>query len=61
MDKVLAGDLSAQSTVMNRIEGIGKGRFAQRLAENITNDDLPDYLAAGIDSIIEKVKESWLE
>lgn len=37
---------------------IGKGKFAQRLAGELTSTMIPDYIEAGIKSIIEKVENS---
>ena len=45
---------------LNKIEAsysqIGKGRFAQRLADNVTGSMMPEYISKAIDSIAEKVR-----
>ena len=38
--------------VLRRIERIGKGRFAQRLAEKVTNEPCPAYIEAAIQHIV---------
>ncbi|GAB3522273.1 ATP-dependent nuclease [Emticicia fontis] len=46
-------------SALNKIEGnISKGRFAQRLANELTKEMLPDYILDGIEVIVNKVKES---
>ncbi len=45
---------------LKKIDGnISKGRFAQRLADELTEEMLPDYILDGIAAIINKVKESY--
>lgn len=45
---------------LNKIESsysqIGKGRFAQRLADNVTESMIPEYISKAIDSIAEKAR-----
>ena len=38
--------------VLRRIDGIGKGRFAQRLAEKVTGEPCPAYIEAAIEHIV---------
>ena len=38
--------------VLTRIERIGKGRFAQRLAEKVNNEPCPAYIEAAIQHIV---------
>ena len=38
---------------------ISKGRFAQRLASDLTPSLIPEYIQDGINAIIEKIKESY--
>jgi putative ATP-dependent endonuclease of the OLD family len=52
IDKIVAGhdELSARTEVLRRVERIGKGRFAQRLADHLTRvspDAIRAHLAAG--------------
>lgn len=45
---------------LKKIEGnISKGRFAQRLADNLTTELVPSYIIEGIEAIVEKVKDSY--
>lgn len=45
---------------LKKIEGnISKGRFAQRLADKLTKEMLPDYILDGIEAIVNKVKTSY--
>lgn len=45
---------------LKKIEGnISKGRFAQRLADNLTAELVPSYIIEGIEAIVEKVKDSY--
>ena len=46
----VSGDDS--QVVLRRIERIGKGRFAQRLAEKVTNKPCPAYIEAAIQHIV---------
>lgn len=46
--------------VLKKIEGnISKGRFAQRLADELTKEMLPDYILDGIEALITKIKASY--
>ena len=40
-------------------DNISKGRFAQRLSENITEKMMPTYIKNGLEKIIKKVQESY--
>jgi putative ATP-dependent endonuclease of OLD family len=52
----LAGTDGAQAQAMlNRIEAVGKGRFAQRLAGKVMDKNPPDYILNAIAFIIERV------
>jgi putative ATP-dependent endonuclease of OLD family len=45
---------------LKKIENnISKGRFAQRLANDLTPSLIPAYIQEGIDAIIEKIKKSY--
>lgn len=47
-------------SALKKIEGnISKGRFAQRLAEELILELVPDYIGKGIEAIIQKVNESY--
>lgn len=47
-------------SALKKIEGnISKGRFAQRLAEKLILELVPDYIGKGIEAIIQKVNESY--
>ena len=41
--------------ILQRIDRIGKGRFAQRLAEKVTKDKCPGYIEAAIQDIVGQV------
>ncbi len=56
VDAVAGGDFSQASTVLRRIEYIGKGRFAQRLASKAKNIDPPGYIGHAIDRIVDLVR-----
>ena len=50
------GDVDAENEVLSRIDAVGKGRFAQRLAHKITDQhEPPGYIADAIDHIVELV------
>jgi putative ATP-dependent endonuclease of OLD family len=49
------GDNQAQHSMLSRIEGVGKGRFAQRLAGKVGNREPPQYIKAAIGKIVELV------
>lgn len=51
----LAGDEEAKAQVLYRIESLGKGRFAQRLASKIQNQSPPHYIQQAIEFIINQV------
>lgn len=42
--------------LLKDIEGIGKGRFAQRLAGNMTKNRCPDYIKEAIAYVVERCK-----
>ena len=51
-----AGNSEAAKLVLQRIERIGKGRFAQRLAESIRMAAPPQYILDAIKSIVEQIQ-----
>ena len=57
VDKTYEGDEDSGINVLTRIERIGKGRFAQRLASKIDGQEPPPYICEAIDSIIRTVRE----
>ncbi len=58
VDAFAGGDEDAGADVVSRIEAIGKGRFAQRLADKITEDhEAPQYVCDAIARIVELVQE----
>lgn len=47
-------------SALRKIEGnISKGRFAQRLADELILGLVPDYINKGIEAIVQKVKDSY--
>lgn len=47
-------------SALRKIEGnISKGRFAQRLVDELIPELVPDYINQGIDVIVQKVKDSY--
>ncbi|KGE13706.1 ATP-dependent nuclease [Sphingobacterium deserti] len=47
-------------SALRKIEGnISKGRFAQRLADELILQLVPDYISEGIEAIVQKVKDSY--
>lgn len=58
IDAALKGDVEGQGEVLRRIEALGKGRFAQRLASKITNQSAPAYIQHAIDYIVEQVRNA---
>lgn len=54
-DYLKDGDAGAAGDILSRIEGIGKGRFAQRLASRLTGKEAPDYFTAAIEHIVQLV------
>lgn len=59
VDKALKGNMDACAEVVQRIETIGKGRFAQRLASKITADHTrPPYIQEAISRIVGLVRSS---
>lgn len=58
VDVFAGGDESAGAAIVSRIESIGKGRYAQRLADKITtNHEPPEYVRDAITSIVKLVRE----
>jgi putative ATP-dependent endonuclease of OLD family len=49
------GDNQAQQSILPRIEGVGKGRFAQRLAGKVGSREPPRYIKAAIGKVVELV------
>lgn len=47
--------LSIERIIKGRIEDRGKGRFAQRLADKIDGDRIPDYINRAVQMIVSKV------
>jgi putative ATP-dependent endonuclease of OLD family len=47
----------AGEAVLGRIDRIGKGRFAQRLANKVAGQEAPDYISEAIKRIVERVRE----
>jgi putative ATP-dependent endonuclease of OLD family len=59
VDGALKGDQGAGAEVIRRIEAIGKGRFAQRLAGRITAaHNPPAYIREAISRIVQLVQEA---
>ena len=48
----------AKSNILRRIEKIGKGRYAQRLASKIDDHEPPEYITSAIDYIVDTVMEN---
>ena len=44
------------SKIESTYSGIGKGRFAQRLATHISASMIPEYISNAIDAIVAKVR-----
>jgi putative ATP-dependent endonuclease of OLD family len=57
VNKSLKGNTDASQDVLVRIERIGKGRFAQRLASKIDGQQPPPYIGEAIDLITRTVRE----
>lgn len=55
VDGALAGDEEAIAQVLARIESVGKGRFAQRLASKIQQQAPPAYIQQAIEFIVNQV------
>ncbi|MCI0748700.1 MAG: AAA family ATPase [Verrucomicrobia subdivision 3 bacterium] len=55
VDEALAGDEQAKAQVLYRIESLGKGRFAQRLASKIQGQPAPEYIQNAIQFIVQQV------
>jgi putative ATP-dependent endonuclease of OLD family len=55
VDGAAAGDEDSMVSMVERIERIGKGRFAQRLASKITDQKPPRYIVNAIDVIVSTV------
>lgn len=52
VDAALDGESKAMEDIIKRIERIGKGRYAQRLASKINDQSPPTYIRKAIDYII---------
>jgi putative ATP-dependent endonuclease of OLD family len=48
-------DLEKNAYILNSIESIGKGRFAQRLSSKLTKDRIPTYIRSAIGHITKQV------
>jgi putative ATP-dependent endonuclease of OLD family len=57
VDAALDDDEDAEKEILKRIERIGKGRFAQRLASKIDDQDPPWYIREAIDFIVNTIRE----
>ena len=57
VDAALDDDEDAEKDILKRIERIGKGRFAQRLASKIDDQDPPGYIREAIDFIVNTIRE----
>lgn len=55
IEAVLAGDEQCKDIVLARIEKVGKGRFAQRLASKLNSDAPPAYIRDAIINIADQV------
>jgi putative ATP-dependent endonuclease of OLD family len=51
-----SADPAQAQAILNRIEAVGKGRFAQRLAGKLKDKNPPDYILNAISFIIDRVK-----
>jgi putative ATP-dependent endonuclease of OLD family len=58
VDGALKGDEEAVAQVLSRIENVGKGRFAQRLASKIQNQPPPEYIRQAIEFIIKQSRNA---
>lgn len=58
VDSALKGDADAIADVLVRIERIGKGRFALRLASKISNQTPPSYIGEAIDYAVRLVGQN---
>lgn len=56
--EALDGGAIERSRLMAYIDRIGKGRFAQRLADHLQNVEPPEYIATAINRILEMVSNS---
>jgi hypothetical protein len=57
IEDYILGDETAGETILGRIEAIGKGRFGQRLAGKITEQEPPAYIKGAIEHIAKLVRE----
>jgi putative ATP-dependent endonuclease of OLD family len=55
VDEALTGDEQAIAQVLSRIESVGKGRFAQRLASKVNEQVPPAYIQQAIEFIVNQV------
>jgi putative ATP-dependent endonuclease of OLD family len=56
VDLAVAGNPLGVQGVLSRIDGVGKGRFAQRLAPRLVNANVPEYIRAAILRVAELAK-----
>jgi putative ATP-dependent endonuclease of OLD family len=61
VDRALFAYEEAIAQVLSRIEGIGKGRFAQRLASKIKDQAPPVYIQQAIEFIVDQVRNAAAE
>lgn len=61
VDGALFGDEEAIAQMLSRIEAIGKGRFAQRLASKIKDQTPPLYIQQAIEFIVDQVRNASAE
>ena len=57
VDAYAVGDLETGGRVLSRIEKIGKGRFAQRLASHLEDVPAPGYIADALQRIIDQLDQ----
>ncbi len=55
LQAAIDGDDASATAILNRVEAIGKGRFAQRLASLLSDAEPPGYIAAAISYLVERV------
>jgi hypothetical protein len=44
-------DLESANKALTRIERVGKGRYAQRVAEHLADVEPPEHIAAALDAV----------
>lgn len=58
IEAALTEDEQAKERVLARIERVGKGRFAQRLASKLNTSEPPAYIRDAITNIVDQVKRN---